>query len=313
MAFFKVNGAFFEGEIGNLQAVSDFTILQRLSSGQLSAKSLSSSEAFPKATEETRTHETRTEPEQTSGDFDASDLLNSSEYKALSSDDQEAVRAVFDAIASNDKQQAARLLQGFETAAKLADPYFAQQLRIAKDAIERGYVSIDQQEEFELQQRANRLDDLRDDITNNRDFLTAEQQSQLRGIERQYQQDVRNLSQSLAERGFTSSSRAIEQRELLDEATGDLRESTERRFGQQQRQLSTTLQRGERDIQAETERLKQLAAENKLSFLRQGEEQVGTQNLPRLSGAPSPLGGIFGQIPTQRQQDIISSAQSFIF
>jgi len=245
--------------------------------------------------------------------YDSSQLEKSAEFKALSEDDQAAVRAVFDAIASNDEKKAQQLIQAFDAAAKINDPYFAQQFKIAADTIKRGFVSIDDDLAFKEQLESKRLSDLQEDIASKQDFLTLEETSALRGIERQYDQQLKDTRQSAAARGMTFSTRRAESEQLLGEVTGDLRESTQRQFGIQQLEASRTLDRGERDIAAETERLRQLAEEGKLDLFRQAEANLGTLNLPNLSGAPSPLGDITGAIPQEKLQNTLTSAQSFVF
>ena len=247
------------------------------------------------------------------GPVDFSDLENNPEFKKLAPDDQEAVRAVFKAVASNDQKLASRLAESFEAAAKINDPFFAQQLRIAVDAIERGYVSIDKQAEFEEQQLQNRISDLQQDITSRKSFLSLEEASILGGIERQYKVQLDNTRNSLAATGFTQSTRRAEQEGLLAEERGSLVESTQRQFGAQQLEADRDLARSTRDTQAEIQRLSEVAKEQKTSLLRQAEESVGTANLPNLGSGIDPLGDIYGQIPQNKLQDTINAATSFVF
>lgn len=129
---------------------------------------------------------------------DDSELRNSEEFKALGKDDQEAVLAVFNAVASNDAAQANRLAGAFKAATKMNDPFFNEQLRLATDAIERGYVAIDDEAEFKEMQLKRRRDDVRNDYEKRKEFLTLEQASDLRAIERQYTTELDDTRQSLA-------------------------------------------------------------------------------------------------------------------
>jgi len=222
--------------------------------------------------EEETTTTTPDEEEETTTteDWDDSDFKNSPEYKALSAEDQEAVLAVFGAIAGNDATQAQRLTDAFKAAGKINDPYFAQQLRLAVDAIERGYVSIDK--------------------------------------------EVDTLQQNLSASGFGSSSRRAKKEGFLNEATGDMRESTNRSFAYQQEQGELALGRSQRDTAKEVARLKEITKEGKLDFLRQAESKVGSKGLPNLGvGAPDPLGGIQGSLAEERLTNTINSASSFVF
>lgn len=246
---------------------------------------------------------------------DISELANSIEFKSLPQDQQELVRQVFQTIAENDVDNAERLAVAFETAESVSDPFFKQQIRIARDAIERGFVSIDQEDQFREQQLRTNLADLKQDLETRREYLGLEEQAALRGIEREYTQNLKLTRQNLAARGFSSSSMREEAETLLDETTGDLRESTQRRFGAQISEVATQLNRGERDFQTELSRLQELSKEKRLELFRGAEETLGTAGLSGLQGAEGlgPLGDLVGDIPQKQAQDIISGATQLIF
>lgn len=246
-------------------------------------------------------------------DYDDTALRATPEFNALSEEDQESVLAVFAVIAGNDKTQADRLAKAFQVASKINDPVFSQQLRLAVDAIERGFVSIDNEAEFAEQQLQSRLSDLREDFERNKSFFTLEQITAMKEIDRAFAQNLDVLQTNLAATGFTSSSRRTKKEGFLSDATGDLRESTSRKFEFQLDQNRASLDRGERNTSSELARLKQLTEEGKLDFLRGGEAEVGTENLPSLPGAPDPLGDIFGKIPADKLQSTINAATSFVF
>jgi len=251
---------------------------------------------------------------QGSGSYNSSDLKKTPEFRAMSKEDQEVALLIFGAIASGDEIQAKRFIEGFEAYAKMNDPYFASQLRMASDAIQRGYVAIDKEAEFAENQIIKRQDDLEQDYQSKKEFLSLEQASAMREVQRSYGQNLDNLQTNMAATGFTQSSRRAKKRGILDEATGDLRESKNRAFNYQQTQSDNSLARSTRDNASETARLKRVTEENKLDFLRTKEAKVGTANLPDLGGdAPAPLGDIYGSIPEQKLQNSISAAQSFIF
>lgn len=284
-----------KAKVGDIKSIKGNTIL-RWTSKDLGGKS-----------EEKKSSSTKV------GNYDSSGLINSPEFKRLSAGDQKAVSAVFGAIAGNDKTQADRLSKAFSAASKINDPYFKQQLRLAQDAIERGYVSIDKEKEFEEKQIKNRLEDLRADFDKRRGFLNAEEASVMRDIERTYTENLGELQQNLAASGFGSSSIRLKKEGILEDATSDLRESTNRKFGFEQDTLRDNFNRSSRDSRAELRRLEELTKENKLDFLRTAEAKVGTDNLPRLSGAPKPLGKIYGSLPEEKLQNTIDAAKSFVF
>lgn len=254
-------------------------------------------------------------PDASEPEIDDSILRNSDEFKALSEDQQQAVLSVYQAIAENNRDQAERIAAAFKTAAGISDPFFKQELRMAVDALERGFVSIDQEEEYQVRQLQQRQQDLEQDIQTQRDQLSFEEQAALRQINRQYQQDIKNVRQSMSVRGKTFSSERAETEGLVEEATGDLRESTTRRFGLEELKLDRTSQRSARDTQQELARLSELTKQKRLDLFREGESQVGTKNLPQLSGTEGidPLGDIVGDIPQRQIADITAGAQNLIF
>lgn len=246
---------------------------------------------------------------------DISELTNSLEFSSLPEDQQELVRNVFQVIAENDTDNAERLAAAFETAEKVSDPFFKQQIRIARDAIERGFVSIDQEEQFREKQLQTNLADLKQDLETRKEFIGLEEQAALKGIEREYTQTLKSTRQSLAARGMSSSSVREESEQLIEETTGDLRESTKRRFGAQMTEALRSGERGERDTQSELERLRELTKDKKLELFRGAEETLGTAGLGKLNINQNidPLGDLVGDIPQAQAKDIISGATQLIF
>ena len=266
----------------------------------------------PKPKEEEKKEE---EKKTTTEKYDSSVLTNSAEFKALNAEDRDAVLAVFDAIASNDQVKAKRLAESFKAAQKINDPYFAQQLRLAADEIERGYVEIGKEAEFKATQAQNRLRDLKTDYEARKGNLSLEEASVMKDIERGYVENLDTLQTGLAEAGFTSSSRRIQKEKILDEATGGLRESKQRAFAYDRSSLENALGQGERDTQIELDRLAELTKAGKLDFLRKAEGRVGSEALGDLNlpGGDKLLGGIYGAIPEEKLQNTISSMQGLVF
>ena len=351
MAYYKINGGYYEGSPGNITAVTNGSVLDKLRSGKLSSKkgkqdlfydssagedeSSSSSGGSGRSSSNPdkykygyggRSYENKADATAASrsdggsstsntddSEFDSSEVENLSGFKDLNADNKEAILAIFGVVAGNDKKKAEKMIEAFAATSALNDPYFDQRLRIATDTIERGYVKIGDEEDFREQQLSNRLKDFKKDYDNKKEFLTLEQASAMRGIERQYEQDLSATQQNLAASGFGSSSRRVKKEGYLNEATGDLRESTNRNFSYQQEQNQLNMDREARNNSQEVERLNELTAAGKLDFLRDAEAQVGSGNLPSLSGAPDELGDIYGSLPEEKLQNSISSATSFVF
>ncbi len=248
--------------------------------------------------------------------YDASVLTGSAEFKKLGKDDREAVLAVFDAIASNDAVKAKRLAEAFKTSSKLNDVYFGQKLRLAADEIERGYVEIGKEAEYKEMQAKNRLRDLKNDYHAKKEYMSLEEASTLKDIEREYTDNLDSLQTGLAEGGFGSSSRRIQKEKLLDEATGSLRESKKRGFAYERNSLEDALGRGERDTQSELDRLAEITKSGQLDFLRRGEERIGSDALGDLNlpgSSYNDVGGIYGSLNEDKLQNTISSMQGLVF
>ncbi|MDQ5955612.1 MAG: binding 1 protein, partial [Patescibacteria group bacterium] len=206
-----------------------------------------------------------------------------------------------------------KLVAAFKAAEKLADPYFKQQIRLASDAVERGFVQVDKELEFEEMQASRRLKDLQDDIATRSEYLSLEEQNALKGIEREYKTTLDTTRQNLAASGFGSSSKRADTEQLIDESTGDLRESTKRSFGQQKLDANNQLVRGQRDIQSEVQRLKEVAKQSKTGLFRKAEEELGTSGLPKLNFDVNPLGGMVGSINEDKQNDILGAVRNLVF
>ena len=263
---------------------------------------------------EPKDEEKDTSDEEKDTPYDDSGLLNSDEYKRLPKDQQEVLRTMLEVISGNDQKKAVRLIESFKAMQKINDPYFAQQLGLAIDGIKRGYVAIDKQAEFEELQMRTRLKDLKADYESKKSFMNLEQAQMMKDIQTGYEQNLETLQTGLAESGFTSSSRRVQKEGILNEATGDLRESKNRAFAYETNALDEVLGRSERDTANEVARLAELTKAGKLDFLRSAEKQIGSDALDdlNLDGA-APLGGIYGDINEKKLQDTISSMSSFVF
>lgn len=293
---------------------SDATAHQR----KLNAQGKGRGSSFDKSREEdTKTKTKVKEEEETTvdtGGYDETELKNSESFKQLDEDRRQAVLAVFQAIASNDTERANQIMAAFEASTAVSDPFFKQELRLAKDAIERGFVAIDKEEEFRTKQLQRNLADVKQDLITRKDQLSFEEQSALKDIERQYTNTIKETRQNLASTGKTFSSERDLTEQMIEESTGQMRESTARQFGLQNLELQRTGERTERDTQSEIERLAEITKQNRIDFLRTGEAKVGTKNISSIyKGGLKPLGDIVGDIPQRQFEDVLRGTQNLIF
>ncbi len=234
-------------------------------------------------------------------------------YPGLSDSEKQAIRLAGTAIASNDEDLQKRFLAAVELAIPNADAIFKEKLRLAQSEITNAFSEEANDLTFKLKQKENALKDVRDTLTRQGDYLSLEEQAQLREIEGQYVQDLEETRQSAAEAGLTFSTRAAKKEELLGTQKGELRESTARKFGLQKAEAGSKLSIAERDTQSEIARLQEIAKANTQEILRKGEARVGTANLPALNtGGAQPAGGVTGDLLRERNSSIIQGT-SFAF
>ena len=239
-------------------------------------------------------------------------FFNSDGYKALPADQQAVARSVFNSVASNDTDTAAQLSAALNKAKEFADPYFKAQISIALDTLVRGFTEADNKLQFDETSLNQKLSDLRDITATSKEFLTLDQQAELKKLEQTYTTQLETVQNDLSAAGFGDSSRRTKTENLLSTTKGDLVESTNRAFAQNMNKLNTNLNINERDTAQEIERLKQITAGNKTDLGRKVEGLIGSENLPNTAGY-NPLGGVTGSQQQDYYKDVINATQRFVF
>lgn len=239
-------------------------------------------------------------------------FFSSEGYKALSPDQQAVAKSVFDSVASNDTDTAAQLSSALNKAKEFADPYFKAQISIALDTLVRGFTEADNKLQFDERSLNQKLSDLREITSTSKDFLTLDQQADLKKLEQEYTTQLETVQNDLSAAGFGDSSRRTKTESLLSTTKGDLVESTNRAFAQNMNKLNTNLNIGERDTTQEIERLRSITANNKTELGRKVEGFVGSSNLPATAGY-NPLGNVTGSAEADYYKDVINATQRFVF
>lgn len=249
--------------------------------------------------------------QQNVGDEDTS-LFNSEGYKSLTTDQQSVVKSIFDAVSTNDEDSKAKLEQALTKAKEYADPYFKAQVVVALDTLTRGFASEDADLSYNERSLNQKLSDLRELTSTAKDFLSLEQQADIKQLEQEYATQLENTQNDLASAGFGDSSKRTKTENLLTTTKGDMVESTNRSFAQRVKSLDTTLNTSTRDTSQEIERLRAISADKKTELGRKVEGYVGSKNLPTTQGY-NPLGGVTGSAEQNYYQDIINATQKFVF
>lgn len=244
--------------------------------------------------------------------FEKNELEAELSKSGLPDSQKNAIRALYESIATNDRKK----MQGYAAALKagldIADPVFKAQSRVLLDELDRAITGKENDKAYKEQQLTRTLDDLRADITSSGEYLSLEEQNDMRSLERQLGTELTGLQDELAMTGLTSSSIASRKRELRIESYGDLRESKKRSYAQKTESLTNQRVRGERDYQSEVERLQELLKADKLNLIGSVEKDVGS-NAIREAGLSPVLGELPGSLEQKKYDYADQFARSFVF
>ena len=195
-------------------------------------------------------------------------------------------------------------LAALEKAKELADPYFKEQIRISQDEITRGITSTQGDIQFKLTTLNDRIKNIKEDLTYNKEQLNLEQQAEMSQQLKENEQNLFNLQQQAADAGLAFSSPRIQAEQALRTQQQGLAQSTSRKYNQALRGLEVPAERGTLEAQqaiTETQRAGQEALTN---LARKGEAQLGTENIPQ-TGITS-LGEITGSLAEQNQANVLN-------
>lgn len=213
----------------------------------------------------------------------------------LSADEQAAIRAVYGAVYEGDQAAAQKMVANLELAKAYADPMLARQLAFVTDELTRTAEGMDYDLEYAEGQLQNRLNDLSKDAEFNKTQLGLDLQQELKDLSLYLDNKLQETRDTMAARGFTQSTRRAKKEALLNEQVGDLRETAERRFGAQVRNIDEALGRSERDTALELQRLKDLTERGKIDLARSGEQAIGTEGVKGLDA--------FSSVPSLGQEN----------
>ena len=245
-------------------------------------------------------------------EYEKSELETELKNSGLPDDQQEAIRALYDSISTNDRSKMEGYVSALKAGLELADPVFKAQSRVLLDELDRSIKGKENDVAYRENQLRTTLSDLQRDLGSSSEFLGLEEQNDLKALERQMGEDLTGLRDNLAASGLTSSSIRSRKEEILNESYGDLRESKTRSYKQQQESLTNQGTRGQRDTEAEIARLQELLKADKLSLISDTEKEVGSQGL-KDAGYETVLGKLPGNIEQKKYDYADQFARSFVF
>ena len=232
----------------------------------------------------------------------------------LTTDQQNMIQQIYDAVSANDTDKADRLKAAFDAATEFSDPYFKAQALIVTDALSRSLGANEGDLAYQEEKLQNTLNDILKSSASSKEFLSLEQAQDLDLLAKSYEKDLDDTRTNLASLGKTSSSVRSKTEQLLQEESKGLVESSKRKYGYEAGRLADAEQSKRRDTTLDLARLRDRATQDRIAKLREAETKVGSDALRDL-GYGDLLGGIGGELPRQKVADALnfSSGAGFLF
>ena len=240
-------------------------------------------------------------------------VTDSSEYQGLNQDMKDMIELMFTSMNAKDEQTAQLAEDALREATKIVDPFTKVMAAFALDQIPDQFKTTKMSLENQLTSNQETLQE----IENLKQDATLEEQQTLNSLSRNFEQNVVNVQDQMADAGLTFSSKRTDLERFVGQQNADIVQSTKRGFQQKSRNLARSQQQTERQ-----EKLIRQAGEAQLKSLARGaEETLGTDRagglgLKGLSGQDiGTVGGtgdtpkFAGNIEQQRQQQILNLAQ----
>src|SRR3990167_383140 len=232
-------------------------------------------------------------------------IKNSKGWEALT--DEQKVLAYFTYKTQTITNDAAKIdaEKALDEAMKLADPFYKEQIKLAKEGITQSIQSIEFSSQSKLDQYQKNIKDLEETLAFQKENLSLEEQQELSQQLLQNKKQLFGLQQNMAEAGLAFSSPYQEAESDLLASQQWYAQSTKQQFAKAKKAAEMQVGQNVAVLQqgiSQTEQAKQMALkELGLST----ESQVGTQNLPSIPGY-TPLGDITGSIEEQKQSKILN-------
>ncbi len=238
-----------------------------------------------------------------------SSFRDSVAYKALSADQRALVDLAFSTFSGTPEQQQI-FADALTQAQTLADPYTHAQLTLALGEYQSQVAFFQGDLERASEVITRTRDQLLQDVSASKEFLTLEQQADISKETTKYGEDLLTIADAATEKGLTFATGA-RSRVLAEERRGtqfqDVIQSDQRIYNFKIRELELKASRG--DIKAQKD-LEDLRARNAFQLSQIGsaaETVLGTANLPSTPGY-TPAGGVVGSIVSAGNEAIINAA-----
>ena len=236
------------------------------------------------------------------------------EYKSLPPESKDFVDIAYNLIEVGGEAEAKFFANAVAQAQAIADPYYKTQLSLAGAEV-LGAIA-EKNNDFETRKEViERVrDELMQDVSSNKEFLTLEQQADISRNIRQYDEDLLTIADEAAEKGLTFATGA-RSRALAESRRGeqfqDVIQSGQRRFNFQIKELELKAARGDTSAQKELEALTGQKGFALQQIGRAAEEVLGSANVPAIPGF-TPTGSALGKIEEEKRRTTISDVSGFL-
>lgn len=211
--------------------------------------------------------------------------------------------------AQNDTDKLKKLNEALDMAQTQAEPYWAEQLRIAQDSVLQSYSNITGDMTYQKTNIENKIKHINKDLTSNKDFLTLNEQQDMANMLQSYQVQLDKVNIKAADTGLTFSTQGTIERTRVSNYNQGLMESSQRQYEKQVSDLETEAARGNEQAAIDLANLQRTYQGGVTSIGRTAETTLGTSNLPALEGY-SPLGDVTGELYEKKISDIEKRKES---
>src|SRR3990167_9283056 len=234
---------------------------------------------------------------------------DSASYKALSADEKELVDLAFSTFTGTDEEQRI-FADALSNAMKLADPYTKAQLALFRGEFQSqiAFLKGDLERASEIITRTR--DELSQDVSSAKEFLSLEQQADIAQQTTRYEEDLLSIADQAAEKGLTFATGA-RSRSLSEERRGaqyqDVIQSGRREYNFRTRELELRASRGDIDAQKKLQDLRAQSSFKLEDIGRSAEKVLGSTNVPGGTGYTA-TGGVLGSLEQERRESVINLA-----
>jgi hypothetical protein len=212
----------------------------------------------------------------------------------------------YNSVSLGNDDDAKNFANAIETAYNLAEPYVKSQIGIARAELSSKLADLSG--DYEAKQKAVQSvrDQLMQDVTSQKDFLTLDQQGDLARQAQSYGQDLLTIADQAAEKGltFATGQRSRAQAESLRKSQyEDVVQSSQRQYNYSTKALELKAARGDTEAQTQLAELNRNRSTLLGDIGRSAEKVLGSgrTDVPGYT----PVGGVMGSIDQTKQEGIL--------